>query len=381
MSTLHPLVEPPAVPREVTQARWVFGVLAVQFIVPACSYLLEPQAALTTLDQLNRLLGDAPYSAAENRGHVWHMLAVGNVMTLGFSCALLAFDLRRFYPALPSLLFLKAFSASFSLGLALTGGPRFFFAVFALDGSTTLLMVVMAVRARRAQRRLEGERLSPWWSWLLLWQPERVEEGLERARRLGLPTPSPAQVWRGVLRMWRRVLLANQTVGTSLDPVRSGWRPQLLKYRAARLPFLLRERVVAPLDFSGLVSSPERICRHLLGAHHRPEQLVYDLELLSLHPGALESLEQAARDVVIHDTPRTRWLRDLCVFERYHEQLLDAVVRFRRGEPVLTPAQALDPDLTLRGFLGWCAKQQLPRPLVRYWPVCAEAPTADTSAG
>ena len=151
-------------------------------------------------------------------------------------------------------------------------------------------------------------------------------------------------------------------MGTSGDPVRPGWRARLLSFRLLRLPFLLSERVVAPLDFSGLVSSPERICRHLLGAHHQPRQLVYDLELLSLHEGALAELERAAREVVEHDTPRTRWLRDLCVHQRYHEQLLEAVVRFRRGEALLTPEEALDPDLTLRGFLSWCARQPVSMP-------------------
>ncbi len=368
--SLSPFVEAKPVPREVKQARWVFAVLAAQFIVPAFSYLVQPAVALGTLDRVNRLLGGGGYAAAENTGHVWHMLAVGNVMTLGFLCALLAFDVRRFYPALPGLVFLKGFSALFSLGLGLTGHPPLFFAVFALDGATTVAMVVFGVRANRALRRAEGEVLAPWWAWFLLWEPEQVMAGLERVRRARPLEPSPTlpQVWRGVMRMWGRVMFRSETVGTSGNPVRAGWRARLLRFRAVRLPFLLAGRVVAPLDFSGLVSSPERIIRHLLGAHHQRHQLVYDLELLELHPGMLEALERAARDVVEHDTRRTRWLRDLCAFEGYHEELLDAVVRYRCGEALLPVERAMDPDLTLRGFLAWCAAQPDSSSSGRRWP-------------
>jgi len=155
-------------PKEVTQARVVFAILAAQFLAPAVSYLVQPAVALGTLDTINRMLGGGPYVAHENTGHVWHMLAVGNVMTLGFMCALLAIDLPRFYPALPSLAFLKAFSALFSLGLALTGAPPMFFAVFALDGATTLVMLVFGVRAWRAWVRAQGRGVpASFWASLL----------------------------------------------------------------------------------------------------------------------------------------------------------------------------------------------------------------------
>ncbi len=363
MSTLalHSLVAPRPHPKELTQARVLFAFLAVQFIAPAISYLATPDVALATLDTVNRLLGGGPYVATESRGHVWHMLAVGNVMTLGFMCALLAVDLRRFYPALPALVFLKGFSATTSLVLGLTGGPPLFLAVFGLDGTTTIAMWIFGVRAHRALRRDDGEVLAPWWMSLLLWQPDRILSSLEKVRRAGLVerVPSLLQIWRGVMRMWGRVLFRSGTVGTSTMPVRNTWRARALHWRGLRLPFLLAERFVAPLDFSGLVSTPERVSRHLLGAHHQPAQLVYDLELLSLEPGALEALEQAVREIVTQDTPRTRWLKDLCVHEGYHESLLDAVVRFRRGDALVNEREAMDPDITLRGFLSWCAASGL----------------------
>jgi len=156
-----------AAPREVTQARVVFAVLAAQFLAPAVSYLVQPAVALSTLDQLNRLLGGGAYVAHENAGHVWHMLAVGNVMTLGFICALLAVDLIRFYAAVPALVFLKGFSALFSLGLGLSGAPPLFFAVFALDGATTAVMVTFAARGWRAFQRQRGAEPGGRWASLL----------------------------------------------------------------------------------------------------------------------------------------------------------------------------------------------------------------------
>jgi hypothetical protein len=358
LAALAPLA-PRTSPREVTQARWVFALLAAQFIAPAISYLVQPTVALGTLDAVNRLLGGGAYVAHESTGHLWHMLAVGNVMTLGFLCALLALDLGRFGAALPGLVFLKSFSALFSLGQGLTGGPPLFLAVFALDGLTSVAMVVFGVRGLRALRRERGLVVPPIGLSLLLLDADAVARGLARVERARLvPTvPTLAQAGQGVLRMWKRLLFRSDTVGTSDRPVRPNWRARLLHWRVARFPFLLWEQAVAPFDFSGLISSPERICRHLLGAHHQPAQLLYDLELLSLVPGALETLEAAATEAARGDTPRTRWLQDLCVHEGYHQSLLEAVQRFRRGESLVTRAQAADPDVSFKAWLSWCAEQ------------------------
>lgn len=143
----------PPQPKAAFWARVVFAVLAAQFILPALSYVVAPELTVATMDTVNRALGGGPYVATESRGHLWHMLAVGNVMTLGFVCALLAVDLRRFGAALPGLVFLKGFSALFSLGLGLTGGPVFFYAVFALDGVTAAAMVGFGLWGLRALRR------------------------------------------------------------------------------------------------------------------------------------------------------------------------------------------------------------------------------------
>jgi hypothetical protein len=176
----------------------------------------------------------------------------------------------------------------------------------------------------------------------------------------GLPrTPNVWQVTLGVLRMWHRVLFRSETIGQSRDfPVRDTWRAKLLRLRPIRFPFLLKERAVAPLDFSGLASSPDRVVSHLLGAHHDGIQFLYDLELLASVPGALDRVAERAHEVIAEPhARRSRWLRDLVVYERYHEHLAEAVDAFRAGR-FEAPAEALaDPDLSLSGYLAWCARQ------------------------
>jgi len=213
----------------------------------------------------------------------------------------------------------------------------------------------MAEPTKRETRTLLGLL-----TWLLLPGAARIERSLDRVRAAGVVrrTPNLVQIARGVLRMLHRVVFRSETVGTcKLHPVRATWRARWLRFRAIRLPFLLAARAVAPLDMSGLASSPERVIRHLLGAHHDGVQFAYDLEILALSPGRLEELRDAVAHVVEHDTPRSRWLRDLAVFEGYHEALLDAVERALRGESLLTAEEARDPDLSFYGYLDWCAAQ------------------------
>jgi hypothetical protein len=318
------------------QFRIVYAVLALNFIIPAISYIAAPEMTEKTLDQVNRALGGGPYPFVES-GQVWHMLAVGNVMTLGFMCTILFVDLRRFYPALPALVFLKAFSAVYSAVIGTRLASPAFHAIAVLDGTTTLAMIFFAVRAHNALA---------------------IEETLVAVERAGIvpKTPGPAQIQRGIRHMVRRLVFRPETVGTSKkNPVRANWRARLLAWRAIRIPFLIHEHAIAPLDLSGLASSPERIIRHLLGAHHDGVQFAYDLELLALHPGRLEELRDRARYIVENDTPRSRWLRDLTVFEGYHEALLAAVEKALRDEPLLSENETRDPDISLRAYLSLCA--------------------------
>lgn len=206
---------------------------------------------------------------------------------------------------------------------------------------------------------------------ILLVRPSRVLANLERARRAGLveEPPNPWQLCLAVLRLWHRVLLRSDTVGTSQTrPVRPTLRARLLHYRGLRLPCLLAERALAPLDFTGLLSSPERITRHLLGAYHDADEFFFDLEILSLHEGKLEELARRVRAVVEGTDQRAEWLRDLAVFDGYHEDLLRAAEVAARAGVELEPAAADDPDLTLSGLLRWSARQpSTPGATLRAW--------------
>ncbi len=120
-----------------------YALLALNFLLPAASYVVAPGIAIEVMDRVNRLLGGGPWPSAED-SELWHLLAVGNVATLGFMCLLIFWDLRRYRPVLPALVFLKAFSALYALARAAAGGPPAFYGVFLLDGVTTGLIVGLA---------------------------------------------------------------------------------------------------------------------------------------------------------------------------------------------------------------------------------------------
>jgi hypothetical protein len=346
-------------PRAYRTFRIVYAIITLNFVLPAISYIVAPETAIGTLERVNRALGGGPYPFVES-GSLWHMLAVGNVMTLGFMCALLFVDLRRFYPVLPALAFLKAFSAAYATWIGLSQACPAFLGIGALDGSTTVAMVFFAVRARRAlgDAPPPGASGTPWYVKAFLPGHARIEQSLERVRVAGIVavTPTTSDIARGVLRMVHRLVFRSETVGTcTSQPVRATWRARLLRFRAVRIPFLLAERAIAPFDLSGLASPPERVIRHLLAAHHDGVQFAYDLELLALWPGRLQELHVAVSDVVLHDTRRARWLRDLVVFTGYHEALLAAVETVMRGDALLCGDDARNPDHSLRAYLEWCA--------------------------
>lgn len=182
---------------------------------------------------------------------------------------------------------------------------------------------------------------------------------LRRMRERGVIDVEPTawQLCLGVLRLWHRLIFRGETVGTSPGGrVRDSWRARWLERKVLRLPFLMMERAVNPLDFTGLRSAPERLISHLIGAHHDANQFVFDLELMSGH-GQLEVLRERVRKIVDGSDPRAAWLRDLVVFEGYHEQLAAAVERAIARGPELSDDEAEDPDLSLRGAMRWCARQ------------------------
>lgn len=325
-------------PRAYRAFQIAYAIIMLNFFVPACSYIVSPAMAIESLDRVNRALGGGAYPFHES-GALWHMLGVGNVMTLAFMCGLLLLDVRRFFPVLPALAFLKAFSATYAtvIGATSASAPAFL-AIGVLDGTTTVAMVVFAVLGRQALQ---------------------IESTLERVRAAGIVavTPTTNDVGRGILRMVHRLVFRSETIGTSRSHrVRDSWRARLLAFRPVRFPFLLAERAVAPLDLSGLASPPDRIIRHVVAAHHDGVQVAYDLELLALWPGKLAELRTALADVVEKDSARSRWLRDLVVFDGYHVSMLALVDAVLRGESILDAEQARDPDLSLVAYLDWCAQ-------------------------
>ena len=197
--------------------------------------------------------------------------------------------------------------------------------------------------------------------WLLLY-PREIAARLDGLRESGFVPPDEVpnlwQIQLGIARMWHRLLFRSDTIGTCADfEPRRTWRARLLTSRPLRFPFLLRERAVHPLDFSGLASSPDRIVRHLLGAHHDGIQFHYDFELLATHPERLNQVRSEAESIVDGTHPRGEWLRDLVVYERYHENLLEALDAYQRGELEPPIERKDDPDLLFAAYLRWCARQ------------------------
>ena len=85
-----------------------------------------------------------------NENLLWRVLAVANVLTLGFCCVLIQLDIRRWFPVLTPLLFLKACAA---IGFAITWGWTGYAgygAAAALDGVTCWAMWFFATRYRRS---------------------------------------------------------------------------------------------------------------------------------------------------------------------------------------------------------------------------------------
>lgn len=128
----------------------VYGFLVLNFAIPAIGYAVAPAAAIAQFERIGILLGGERYAAfAGELGYVWRILAAGNVLALAFMCALLWWDVRRFYAVLWPLVFMKGFSTLANLAVYLCA-YRYpaFLAVFLYDGVTVAAMVYFARAAR-----------------------------------------------------------------------------------------------------------------------------------------------------------------------------------------------------------------------------------------
>jgi len=196
-----------------------------------------------------------------------------------------------------------------------------------------------------------------WRYHLLHFRPRRIERRVEELYDAGVIDVRPTlwQLWIGTLYMWHRATFRSETLGLSTGPVRRTRRARLLRFRPLRSPFLFGGRRVNPLDHTGLGSSTDHTVRHLLGAYHAAGEFHFDLQLIAHQPGALEALEHRLARIVSDADPDATFLKDLCVYEGYHDELLEGVRAWLRGDDVGLDHD--DPDATLTGFLQWCSRQ------------------------
>ena len=210
-----------------------------------------------------------------------------------------------------------------------------------------------------------------WHTYLVLVRPTRIRQRLAALCEAGIIERAPSlwQIELGILRMWYRVLFRFHTVGTCVAHApHANWRARLLRWRPLRAPFLVKERAIAPLDHSGLGVAPERIVTHLLAAHHDGHQFAYDLAILRATPWLLEETKRRATQIARGTTRRERWLRDLTVFEGYHENLVAAVDATLEGRSILDPSEASNPDIGFEAYIQWClAQPESPRATWRAW--------------
>ncbi len=190
----------------------------------------------------------------------------------------------------------------------------------------------------------------------ILLRPSAIEKNfrLMKVKDPTLQIPTEWQLAQGVLRMWHRIVFHSETVGLSnTDPQRMTLRARLLKYRPIRIPFLLKYGSIAPWDLTGLLSSPEKMMKHLIGTHHDGDQFQYDLEILSCYPEALTTLHQLVIDVLSGNHPDAALVKDLVVYDQYHARLKDEIERHLNE----TAKTSTDPDISFRAFLHWCSQQ------------------------
>ena len=83
----------------------VYTLLALNFWIPVLVYVFAPDVAIGQFAALGEPFG-AGYPHTED-SVFWRVLGIANVATLGFCCVLLQVDLKRFFPVLFPLVFLK----------------------------------------------------------------------------------------------------------------------------------------------------------------------------------------------------------------------------------------------------------------------------------
>jgi hypothetical protein len=140
----------------------IFTFLTLNFAIPAVGYSLFPGVALDAFVQVNALFGGSNFDFADRVSHFWRHLGAANVMTLALCCLLLQIDLRRFFPVLYPLAFMKLYVALSWLMVAVQNlDVPFYLAAALLDVGTFGVIVFFAVRAHREITARTNEPLVP----------------------------------------------------------------------------------------------------------------------------------------------------------------------------------------------------------------------------
>lgn len=202
----------------------------------------------------------------------------------------------------------------------------------------------------------------PWFYYLLLHDPRQLQKNLHLLKERGhiQEIPSLWQVVLGISHMWHFTVANVDAIGTSQEaPVRDNPRARLLKNQFIRFFALMAEGSINPLDRTGLALSPKRKMRHVLGTFHATGEMaqtvIYDLQLLDCYPGALKTLGQRLEKLLKQPDARDEWIKDMAVYQGYHEDLVPVVKRCLKGDfSVNVPTQREGDDYTVTSFVERC---------------------------
>ena len=124
----------------------VYTILALNFLIPVIMYAVSPHESLVQFTNIGAALGSLSYPHSED-SVLWRVLAIANVTTLGFCCILLQVNLKKWYPCLIPLVFLKGMAALGFLVAYFFEPYRGYLAGTALDSLTVAAMWFFATRA------------------------------------------------------------------------------------------------------------------------------------------------------------------------------------------------------------------------------------------
>ncbi len=202
----------------------------------------------------------------------------------------------------------------------------------------------------------------PWVYYLLLHNPRLLQKNLGLLKERGhiQEIPTLWQVVQGISHMWRFTVANVDAIGTSQEaPVRDNPRAHLLKNQFIRFFALMAEGSINPLDRTGLALTPKRKMRLVLVTFHATGEMaqtvIYDLQLLDCYPGALKTLGQRLEKLLKQPDARDEWIKDMAVYEGYHEDLVPVVKRCLKGDFVVhVPTQREGDDYTVTSFVERC---------------------------